>query len=365
MQPRVFSLSVIGFTLALVAAAWTLGWWLQPVYGDLTRLGGYAERHFGWNQPVLEFDPLPTTFGEWKHPVDILVIGDSFANLRPAQQWQNHLAMQTGWSVHTLDVQQVDLDALIASPLFLEHPPKVVIWNVVERNLADDHATVEHNCAAYRTGPPVTLPAPAALAVSAHPVLRPGSLFDVNPGFARIWLHRAALRALFGRQAGDTVHVELARADLFSSHEPAGLLVYKDDFRKASWNDEHLRRIRCALVDIAMRFQANGKTKFMSALAPDKSSAYRAWARDPTRLPPARLLTLLDGLAVPDARLDLAVSDAVARGLVDIYMPDDTHWSSAGHLLAARVIMERLLQLRGAPAPVQGSPSAEWSAAAM
>lgn len=347
MQARTFSLSVVGSTLALVAAAWMLAWWLQPVYGDLTRLGGYAERHFGWNEPVLEFDPLPATFGEWKRPVDILVIGDSFANLRPAQQWQNHLAMRTGWSVHTVDVHRVDPDALIASPLFAEHPPSVVIWNVVERNLADDHATVARSCAAYRAGPPAALPAPAAMPESAHPVSRPVSLADVNPGFARIWLHRAVLRALLGRQAGDTVHVELARANLFSSREPAALLVYEDDFRKAAWNDEHLRRIRCALVDIAMRFQANGRTTFISALAPDKSSAYRAWARDPAQLPPARLGELLDALPVPDARLDLAVHDAVARGVVDVYMPDDTHWSTAGHVLAAQVIMERLLRLHG------------------
>lgn len=64
MQPRAFSLLVVGLTLALVAAAWALGWWLQPVYGDLTRLGGYAERDYGWNEPVSEFEPLPSSFGE-------------------------------------------------------------------------------------------------------------------------------------------------------------------------------------------------------------------------------------------------------------------------------------------------------------
>lgn len=47
-----------------------------------------------------EFEPLPSSFGEWTQPVDILVIGDSFANLRPAQQWQNHLVARTGWRVH-------------------------------------------------------------------------------------------------------------------------------------------------------------------------------------------------------------------------------------------------------------------------
>ncbi len=30
MQPRAFSLLVVGLTLALVAAAWALGWWFSP-----------------------------------------------------------------------------------------------------------------------------------------------------------------------------------------------------------------------------------------------------------------------------------------------------------------------------------------------
>lgn len=364
MQPRAFSLLVVGLTLALVAAAWALGWWLQPVYGDLTRLGGYAERDYGWNEPVSEFEPLPSSFGEWTQPVDILVIGDSFANLRPAQQWQNHLVARTGWRVHTLDVHQVDVEALVASRRFVEHPPAVVVWNVVERNLADDHATYARTCGAVGTGLPVALPAPMAVEASAHPVSRPHALFDVNPGFARTWLHRAAMRTLFEAQAGNTVRVELARADLFSSREAGTLLVYADDFRKAGWSDEHLRRIRCALSELATRFQANGRTAFVSALAPDKSSAYRAWARDPARLPPERLGALLDDLAVPDVRLDLAVRDAVASGMTDVYMPNDTHWSTAGHAVAAQAIMERLLELRDPTADSTAPPAVARAAAA-
>lgn len=346
MQARAFSLLVVASTLALVAAAWALAWWLQPVYGDLTRLGGYSERAHGWNEPVLEFDPLPTSFGEWTRPVDILVIGDSFANLRPAQQWQNHLAAQTGWSVHTLDVHHVDVDALRASPLFLEHPPKVVIWNVVERGLAADHAKAEARCASPRPAPPLALPPPVAVVAHARAVYRPHALAEANPGFARSWLYRSAMRGLLGVHTGNTVGVELARADLFSSRASTRLLVYGDDFNKAAWSAEHLRRIRCALADLASRFQADGRTVFMTALAPDKSSAYRPWARDPARLPPARLGELFDGFEVPDARLDLAIRDAVERGVVDVYMPDDTHWSGAGHALAAQAVIERLSRLR-------------------
>src|SRR5205085_9650327 len=49
--------------LALIPA-WALfaiGVYLEPVWGDLTRIGSYAERDFGWNKPQLEFpEPLST-----------------------------------------------------------------------------------------------------------------------------------------------------------------------------------------------------------------------------------------------------------------------------------------------------------------
>jgi hypothetical protein len=68
-----------------------------------------------------EFNPLAASWGSnYDRPADILVIGDSFANLRPAQQWQSWLAARTGWVIHTLDVHKVDMGALVGSPFYRE-----------------------------------------------------------------------------------------------------------------------------------------------------------------------------------------------------------------------------------------------------
>lgn len=346
MPPRTFSVLVIVSTLCLVGGAWGLAWWLEPLYGDLTRIGAYPERDFGWNLPVEEFSPLNSSFGIWTAPVDILVIGDSFANLRPAQQWQNHIATATGWRIHTMDVHKVDIDSLISSPLYKTTPPAVVVWNVIERDLVWEYAKTNPDCSEIPPTPSLRLPSPRAARATSAGVDRSTSLFNVNPGFARTWLFNHALRGIFSADTGNTMRVDLMRADLFSSRHSDQLLVYARDSYKRKWTNTDLARVRCAFATLARQFQANGRTVFVTALTPDKSSAYRAWVRKPDKLVESQLPRLLDDFPVPDARLDVAVREAVASGVMDVYMPNDTHWSSAGHKLAAKAITDLLSNLR-------------------
>lgn len=363
MRARTFSILVVASTLMLVAAAWLLAWWFEPLYGDLTRLGGYPERDFGWNRPIEEFDPPITSFGEWTRPVDILVIGDSFANLRPRQQWQNHLAARTGWRIHTLDVHHVDVAQLVRSSIYVGNPPKVVIWNIVERDLVGEYGRKQSECPKAVPTSPVGLATPAKLPSGPVAVMRSRSWSSVNPGFVRTWLFRQAWRRASGADSGGSLRQQLARQDLFSSRITDQLLVYDHDQRKGAWKPVDLDAVRCALAKIALKFQANGSTVFVTALAPDKSSAYRPWLRAPEKFAETRLPDLLERFPVPDARLDVAVRKAVSCGVKDVYMPDDTHWGGAGQALAAEAIMELLARLRtivadtGSPSGVQGIPA--------
>lgn len=346
MRARTFSILVVASTLLLVAGAWLLAWWFEPLYGDLTRLGGYPERDFGWNQAVDEFDPPIASFGDWTRPVDILVIGDSFANLRPRQQWQNVLAARTGWRIHTLDVHHVDVAKLVRSPIYAANPPKVVIWNVVERDLVSEYGRERAGCPETVIIPPVGLATPAPLPSESAAVMRPRPWSSVNPGFVWTWIYHQAWRFASGEDSGGTLKLKLSREDLFSSRISDQLLVYANDERKGAWKPADLDAVRCALAGIALRFQANGITAFVTALAPDKSSAYGPWLREPEKIAESRLPDLLERFQVPDARLDAAVRKSVATGIRDVYMPDDTHWGGAGQALAAEAIMELLVRLR-------------------
>jgi hypothetical protein len=342
MNPKRYVIAIVAATLTLVSAMWLLAYWLQPVYGDLARIGGHAERDYGWNLPMREFNPLAATWGgtRYERPVDILVLGDSFANLRPHMQWQNWLAAKTGWRIHTLDKHHIDLDELIASPAYRANPPRVVIWNTIERDLKDEYSDNDGHCGRPLPPSPVA-PLPATRPTAAPPLdfMRPLGANDLNLGFARIWLWKALLRRATGTSHDETRLLRLKRDDLFTSRAANGLLIYHHDLNKQSWRDADFGRIRCSFAAMAGRFEANGATRFVTALAPDKSSAYRPWLVDPARLPESRLPALLHEFPVPDARLDRVLEQAIARGMKDVYMPDDTHWGTIGHVLAADAIL--------------------------
>ncbi len=345
MSPRRYFILTLAATLGLVAGAYGLAWWLQPVYGDLSRIGGHAERDYGWNVAMQEFNPLAATWGgtRYERPVDILVLGDSFANLRPHMQWQNWLAAKSGWRIHTLDKHHVDLDELIASPAYRANPPRVVIWNTIERDLKDEYGDNDGHCdRPMPTSPVAPLPAARPTAALPRDFMRPLGANELNLGFARIWLWKALLRRATGASHDEARLLRLKRDDLFTSRAANGLLFYHHDLNKQSWRDTDLGRIRCSFAAMAMRLEANGATRFVTALAPDKSSAYRPWLVDPAQLPEGRLPALMRGFPVPDARLDLVLDQAIARGTKDVYMPDDTHWGTVGHILAADAVLKLL-----------------------
>ena len=188
------------------------------------------------------------------------------------------------------------------------------------------------------------------MAVVAHArvVPRPHALAEANPGFARSWLYRSAMRGLFGVQAGNTVEVErrACRRPLLVARIRPPVGVSGDDFNKAAWSTEHLRRIRCALADLATRFQADGRTVFATALAPDKSSAYRPWGAIPPDCQPSGWAGALRRTRC--ARRPARPRHSRRRGARCRRRLCRTIRTGAaqGHALAAQVIFERLSRLR-------------------
>jgi hypothetical protein len=344
MRARAYFLAVTGATLGLVAAAWGLTWWLQPLCGDLTRIGGHAERHFGWNSPQAAFNPLASGFGPWNQPADLLVIGDSFANLTPPVQWQNWLATLTGWRIHTLDQHKIDIADLIDSPLYRQHPPQVVVWNSVERDLAE-RADPAEPCPGITSGRQTEPLLIRPQATQSSPWPRPHGWEALNPGFAPVWLWRELTRRVLHWETSDSLVLALGRNGLFSAAADDKLLIYRQDLiNKMRWTAFTPRQVRCGFSRLARQFEANGVTRFVTALAPDKSSAYRPWLADPSALPAARLAEVLDGFPVPDARLDRVLGAAIAAATQDVYLPNDTHWGTPGHRLAAQAVLDLLIK---------------------
>ena len=338
-------------SLALIPTffLFVLGVFLEPLYGDLTRIGSHSERSFGWSVPQLEFSKPLYTEKKYDRYHDIVVLGDSFSIEWPNHQWQNHLVAASQWSVLTMNAKAIKLDALLRSRVFLETPPAVFVLESVERELprrisdgllCDTSATI----GALTSNLTPNLPHASSVGSGmARPVERKKDWNDVKLGFVLNFLRNNVSRIFWGVDSTEVKKVKLDRPAPFSSIEKQELLVYIDDFRSAdTWRTNGLQQMGCRIERIRKQVEANGRTQFVLMIAPNKLSAYGSFFSGQG----VDKSSLLSALAVQHPavipRIDLALNAGISNGDVDVYLPDDTHWGSSGHQIVAHSLREFL-----------------------
>ncbi len=321
-----------------------LGVWLEPVDGDLTRIGGFSERDYGWRKPEsIYVEPLPVNDQSYRYR-DILVLGDSFATEKPKLQWQNRLHLRTGWSVGTLSSYRVSIDQLLENPEFRANPPKLLIFETVERDLPTRLQKMPQGLTSTGRSPALSLKPPKAPTESLESAMttevRSQKITDIQIPFVARYLFRTLQREWLGMMPGKALRLPLQRNDLFSSRRSGDLLVFKDDFGKvATWKAMGIEEMSSRLRSLRTRVESNGVTRLMVLIAPDKSTAYREALRDPSSGPQTELPKLIQRCEafVPDT--DTALRRAIEKGGQDLYAPNDTHWGSDAHALIADLII--------------------------
>ncbi|CAH1073952.1 hypothetical protein [Candidatus Nitrotoga sp. 1052] len=350
---RRFVLGLLALVLVLAFGLFCLGVYLQPLSGDLTRIGSYAEKDFGWNKPQLEFQPPLSEIGRYEHYYDVVVLGDSFSTGRPHLRWQNYLVAAKGWSIATLDTNKIHVEQILENPVFRKTPPKIFILENVERDLP---LLIKHDqsCDATdllkRVGV-TTRPSPVTAPFHvrkfqglANYVKRETAWYDIKLGYVRDYLWNSLLRKLLGDAHTDAVKVGLEKKAPFSSVNQQALLVYKDDLRKVAWwRKMNTQEISCQFEKIRKQVEANGQTRFVLMVAPDKLTAYADFLLDKGLRDISALSELSGHLPGVMPRLDQALISAIREGEQDVYLPDDTHWGSSGNLIAAETLLTFLL----------------------
>src|SRR5262249_7504258 len=139
------------------------------------------------------------------------------------------------------------------------------------------------------------------------------------------------------------LELPLAHPAPFSSDVKSTLLVYKDDLNKVDW----WKNVEPAVLDCwidAMRriVEANGVTRFVLMVAPDKLTAYGELVGDPRLTEASSLANLSERHPDVMPRLDRELAASVRRGEMDIYLPNNTHWGSSGHRIAAETLLRFL-----------------------
>jgi hypothetical protein len=353
---RRYALLLVGLMVGL-----TLGFGLwarsfEPLWGDLTRIGWRTENDFGWTLPKQHFEPLAAEIGSLDRHYDIVAIGDSFtaeSHWRPGTTWPHFLAHDTGLNIGIFDSNDVDVDQLLASSGFRSAPPPVLIYEIVERSFIPSYpSSAGEACPADQVSPqPVLSPGPATAPPEAdmRPRERVWSELPVSYGLA--YIVQNLRRAVIGHETTNSVEIGLTRGGMFSSRHDRSLLVYGEDFNKMSWAEPRWHDAACSLLRLQQRVQANGKTLFLAMVVPDKLTSYAPYLDDASFRHLSRLAVLNDYPALHLVRFDRQDFDPADH--VDLYLPDDTHWSTIGHALAAKLIEQRLRGLGALPAEIE------------
>jgi len=342
---RTYCLLLIGAAYACVVGFGLYGRQFEPLSGDLTRIGWFAENEFGGTLPQHRFVPPLAPAASLDRSYDIIAIGDSFTaeEYNPGTAWPQVLARDTGLAVGVFDSGVEPLERVLGSASYREHPPAALIYEVVERSLVPRHRGGDpQSCVATIATPKPRL-AIAPLAVVPETVMRPTTRRwdDWPASYAMNFMLQNTLRWWRGHEATSAVRLEMSTDGLFSSRHPRGLLVYAEDFNKASWSDADWTAAICDLARMQDRVQANGRTAFFAMIVPDKLTVYAPF------LPDRRFATLshLDRLdEIPSVNLVRVDGALDPRSHVDLYLPDDTHWSSATHEMAADLVLRALVE---------------------
>ena len=356
-----YAISLLVLALVGVIVLLSASYYLQPLSGDMTRVGGYAENDFGWNQPQRVFANAPFLhLSQYDQYADVLVLGDSFSfgslDGSVNMTWQQFFSDSTGLTVATINhytkfepIAQYGPDLLykiVNGETFQNHPPRLFILEVIERQL-DILPIWAGNCQLGHTiehKPDIKQnPSPPNL-VEVNRKTKPPSL-QQQIGYARKYLYGLVSKHWDKDQA--VYQVEMSTPKLFSNKLSDKLLGYKDDFKILTWNDQYLANIRCNLMNAQNLVQKNGKTLFVAMIVPDKLSAYSNVLKDKSYLNTSIIDRLAADPSLNLVRIDRPLSKLIDDGVVDVYLPNDMHWGYRGHEAAAAALVQYLVDFSG------------------
>ncbi len=319
-----FFFSVLAFSATFLL----LSAFFEPIAGDLTRVGRWSERDFGWNHPQ-PFIPLRANGPSLTDP-DVLVLGDSYS---ASNVWQSYLAESRNLKILSFSYPNIGcIDNWLRWVANRPYPTiSTVVIETAERNLVPLFRKI--SACADRA------PIPFEIAAgNIYPTRFRSSLTqDVTYLFLTA-INTLRLALDHGRIASaGVINVPLTNDRLFSNHQAHRLLYYVEDEDKRNWTKEHITTAVENLLRIQKDFAKNG-LRLIVIVVPDKSSAYRQYlSLEEERVGYPDVFQQLDDAGVNSVNLFKFFQQAI-QDTVDLYNPNDTHLSAQGsRMMAAKV----------------------------
>lgn len=248
---------------------------------------------------------------------DIVIVGDSFiwgSNLSQDQLLSEVLEKRTGLRVYPYAPS--DINGFLNDPRFYEHPPKLVIFNAVERYIPDiPNIKKEYNSKNYR------------------PDVNIWRKYDLLQEFA-VYLDRIRDSRMYNYSRKKLFNVMSSRLNVKRS----GMLFLQG----ASANKSTAMRDIVQYVNIVAEYNAHFKAKgisFMFLPTPNKENIYFKEFGDTINPPLIKnMTTLLKNRGVKVADIQYKFKKAYEDNNILLYHKDDTHWNINGVNIAAEVI---------------------------
>lgn len=321
-----FAIPVITFFIVAIP----LALYFEPLSGDLTRIGYWSERDYGWKKSQPEV--LVRGNGVETQNPQVLVLGDSFSS---HNIWQSYLASSRQLEILSFDYKQVGCVENWIGWVLENHSSnsQTIVLELVERGFISMFRRLDQ-CAKIT-------PKPFMLANKILSPKRPSSPLVLDAEY----LIRTAFNSLRVEmsggeiRSGEVVNSELTTDMLFSNRNPSRLLYYFEDDSKNSWSETEIRASVDNLKKIQDRLAAKG-LRLVVVVVPDKSTTYRPYMtnRDSKNTYP-NIPNRLSLAGVSNVNLVNRFQTA-AKEVIDLYLPDDTHLSAQGYKLLASFIAE-------------------------
>lgn len=323
-----FTLPVLAFFVTAVP----LTLFFEPVSGDLTRIGHWSERDFGWQQP----QPAVAVHANGTSITNphVVVLGDSFSH---PNIWQSYLAESRHLEILTFQYQDVACVDNWLHWVVEQHYPnmRTVVIETVERGFVPLFRNL--NTCSRRT------PKLFELAEKNVTPTRPQKGLMLDAGYL-IPTATNMLRAAWSdgpMASGEVINVPLSTGKLFSNRKADRLLYFAEDELKTSWSEKD----QAAAVGNLKRIQddlAKKGLRLVVIMVPDKSSAYRPYlANEASKVGYPDVSEQLKTAGVNNVNL-LSYFQHAAGETVDLYLPNDTHLSTQGYKLMATKVAEHI-----------------------
>ncbi|MCQ8104181.1 hypothetical protein NP590_08700 [Methylomonas sp. SURF-2] len=338
ISTKTYSQILIGFCVLITIVFWGMSIYLDPIEGDLTRIGGLSENSFGWtkSQPALAAELLNNS------PLadaDVAVIGDSFS---ATFVWQTRL-VQAGYKVNTaynVDVPWCsDLGDLLRQSGFTG---KYVVIEAVERLFQHNLNNQCQKSPTYKT---------LNIGLSAVPPVNreiKHSLLDSGTNFGVGWNLKAFFYDLFLYAKSKSPTPELISIDkvrlynlgdcrLFSNKLCQLGLFWSEDFATESFRS--LDRV----LEINKNFEKNG-IQAIWVVVPDKSTVYMDYGAF-RKNPYVNIWNELGKHPELNALNYAEMFKRQAQITQDFYLPNNSHVGTVGYLFLGDTILKTLQHL--------------------